>query len=89
MIRIAKADRIKNLPPYLFAKIDVMKSEMLKKGTSLIDLGIGDPDLPTPGHIIAALQQAALDPKNHRYPVTAACPNSGRQRHAGTGSDSG
>ena len=68
MIRIEKADRIKNLPPYLFAKIDVMKSEMLKKGTSLIDLGIGDPDLPTPGHIIAALQQAALDPKNHRYP---------------------
>ena len=68
MIKIEKADRIKNLPPYLFAKIDVMKSEMLKKGTSLIDLGIGDPDLPTPGHIIAALQQAALDPKNHRYP---------------------
>jgi LL-diaminopimelate aminotransferase len=68
MITIEKADRIKNLPPYLFAKIDVMKSEMQKKGADLIDLGIGDPDLPTPGHIIAALEQAARDPKNHRYP---------------------
>jgi len=68
MITIEKADRIKNLPPYLFAKIDVMKSEMQKKGADIIDLGIGDPDLPTPGHIIAALEQAARDPKNHRYP---------------------
>lgn len=74
MIKIEKADRIKNLPPYLFAKIDVMKSEMLKKGANLIDLGIGDPDLPTPGHIIAALQQAALDPKNHRYPSYSGMP---------------
>ncbi len=68
MITIEKAERIKNLPPYLFAKIDVMKSEMQKKGADLIDLGIGDPDLPTPGHIIAALERAARDPKNHRYP---------------------
>jgi LL-diaminopimelate aminotransferase len=68
MIHIEKADRIKNLPPYLFAKIDLMKSEIQKTGADLIDLGIGDPDLPTPGHIIAALEQAARDPKNHRYP---------------------
>jgi len=68
MISIEKADRIKNLPPYLFAKIDQMKKEMVKKGADLIDLGIGDPDLPTPAHIIAALQEAARDPKNHRYP---------------------
>ena len=63
-----KADRIKNLPPYLFAKIDQMKEAMRQKGTDLIDLGIGDPDLPTPPHIIAALQDAAQDPRNHRYP---------------------
>jgi LL-diaminopimelate aminotransferase len=68
MISIEKADRIKNLPPYLFAKIDQMKSEMQKKGANIIDLGIGDPDLPTPGPIIAALEQAARDPGNHRYP---------------------
>jgi LL-diaminopimelate aminotransferase len=68
MSTIEKADRIKNLPPYLFAKIDQMKAEMQQKGKDIIDLGIGDPDLPTPPHIITALQDAAKDPKNHRYP---------------------
>jgi len=68
MSTIEKADRIKNLPPYLFAKIDQMKAAIREKGTDLIDLGIGDPDLPTPPHIITALQDAAKDPKNHRYP---------------------
>lgn len=65
---IEKADRIKNLPPYLFAKIDQMKEEVKQTGADIIDLGVGDPDLPTPSHIIAALQDAATDPKNHRYP---------------------
>lgn len=68
MSTIEKADRIKNLPPYLFAKIDQMKTAMQEKGMDLIDLGIGDPDLPTPPPIISALQDAAKDPKNHRYP---------------------
>jgi LL-diaminopimelate aminotransferase len=68
MSTIEKADRIKNLPPYLFAKIDQMKTAMQEKGMDLIDLGIGDPDLPTPPPIITALQDAAKDPKNHRYP---------------------
>ncbi len=68
MTTIDKADRIKNLPPYLFAKIDQMKDEVKKTGVDLIDLGVGDPDLPTPPHIIKALQNAAQDPQNHRYP---------------------
>lgn len=68
MSTIEKADRIKNLPPYLFAKIDQMKTAMQEKGADLIDLGVGDPDLPTPPPIITALQDAAKDPKNHRYP---------------------
>lgn len=68
MATIERAERIKNLPPYLFAKIDQMKGEMQKKGADIIDLGVGDPDLPTPPHIISALQEAAQDPKNHRYP---------------------
>src|SRR5678815_1027247 len=62
------ADRIKNLPPYLFAEIDRLKAEQLKKGVDIIDLGIGDPDQPTPKHIIEALQKAAGDPANHQYP---------------------
>jgi LL-diaminopimelate aminotransferase len=68
MAIIDKADRIKNLPPYLFAKIDQMKDEIIKKGVDVIDLGVGDPDLPTPPHIIKALKTAAQDPQNHRYP---------------------
>jgi len=62
------ADRLKRLPPYLFAEIDRKKREVLARGVDVIDLGIGDPDLPTPPHIIQALQRAAEDPENHRYP---------------------
>jgi len=62
------AARIKELPPYLFADIDRKKSELRKLGRDLIDLGIGDPDLPTPPHIVAAMQAAAAEPKYHRYP---------------------
>jgi LL-diaminopimelate aminotransferase len=68
MAIVEKADRIKNLPPYLFAKIDQMKGEVQKRGADIIDLGVGDPDQPTPPHIIKAFQEAAQDPKNHRYP---------------------
>ncbi|HTN43764.1 MAG TPA: LL-diaminopimelate aminotransferase [Nitrospiria bacterium] len=62
------ANRIKNLPPYLFAAIDQLKQKALAKGTDLINLGIGDPDLPTPVSIIQRLQRASEDPKNHQYP---------------------
>jgi len=67
-MRIEKAKRIDQIPPYLFAEIDKKKQEMRKKGVDLIDLGIGDPDLPTPKLIIERLKAAAEDPKNHRYP---------------------
>ncbi len=67
-MRIEKAKRIEQLPPYLFAEIDRKKKEMRKKGMDLIDLGIGDPDLPTPKPIIERLKKAAEDPKNHHYP---------------------
>ncbi len=67
-MRIEKAKRIEQLPPYLFAEIDRKKEEMRKKGIDLIDLGIGDPDLPTPDPIIERLNRASQDPKNHHYP---------------------
>ena len=67
-MKIELASRIRELPPYLFARIDALKSEERKKGKDLIDLGIGDPDLPTPPHIVAALADAARDPGTHRYP---------------------
>jgi LL-diaminopimelate aminotransferase len=62
------ADRILTLPPYLFAAIDRMKQEAIRKGVDIINLGVGDPDLPTPAHIIQRLQQAATDPRHHQYP---------------------
>lgn len=63
-----KAQRLKRLPPYLFKEIDRKKAEVRAKGVDIIDLGIGDPDLPTPSHIIEAMQEAVVDPPNHRYP---------------------
>lgn len=67
-IRVEQADRLRKLPPYLFADIDRQKKEARARGADLVDLGIGDPDLPTPPHVIEALARAARDPKNHRYP---------------------
>lgn len=68
MIHVEKSDRLKNLPPYLFKEIDRQKDEVKKRGVDIIDLGVGDPDMPTPPHIIEALNRAALDPANHQYP---------------------
>ena len=67
-MRIEMAKRIDQIPPYLFAEIDKKKEEMRQKGVDLIDLGIGDPDLPTPKLIIKRLKKAAENPRNHRYP---------------------
>jgi LL-diaminopimelate aminotransferase len=66
--KLERADRLNQLPPYLFAEIDRMKTDAAKKGLDIISLGIGDPDLPTPAHIIEALTEAAKDPANHQYP---------------------
>jgi len=65
-MRIAK--RIKNVPPYLFAEIDKKKEAAIEKGVDIINLGIGDPDQPTPSHIIDQLAKSARDPKTHDYP---------------------
>jgi len=67
-MEIEKAKRIGQIPPYLFAEIDKKKKEMKQRGMDLIDLGMGDPDLPTPKLIIERLKLAAENPMNHRYP---------------------
>lgn len=67
-MQIEKAKRIDQIPPYLFAEIDKKKEEMRQKGMDIIDLGIGDPDLPTPKLIIERLKKAVDNPKHHRYP---------------------
>ncbi len=65
---VTYAERIKTLPPYLFAAIDDMKQQAMARGVDIINLGVGDPDLPTPAPIIERLQEAAADPAHHQYP---------------------
>jgi len=65
---IMYSERINKLPPYLFAAIDKAKTRVIEKGVDVIDLGVGDPDLPTPDHIIQALYRSAKNPARHRYP---------------------
>ncbi|MFX0199707.1 MAG: aminotransferase class I/II-fold pyridoxal phosphate-dependent enzyme, partial [Candidatus Hodarchaeota archaeon] len=67
-MKVEPAERVRQIPPYLFAEIDKKKRELRAKGADLIDLGIGDPDIPTPGRIIDRLTKAAHDATNHRYP---------------------
>ncbi len=67
-MRFEEAQRIKNLPPYLFARIEKVIAEKKEAGIDVISLGIGDPDIPTPQHIITELQKQALVPENHQYP---------------------
>lgn len=66
--------RIEKLQPYLFVEINKKIAEKRAKGEEIISFAIGDPDIPTPPHIIDRLCQAAKDPANHRYPETAGLP---------------
>lgn len=67
-VPITYAERIKTLPPYLFAAIDEMKQQAIARGVDIINLGIGDPDLPTPEPILQRMQEAVTDPQHHQYP---------------------
>ncbi|MCK5433898.1 MAG: aminotransferase class I/II-fold pyridoxal phosphate-dependent enzyme, partial [Dehalococcoidales bacterium] len=71
-MRMAK--RIENLPPYFYVEINKKIAEKKAKGEDIITFAIGDPDMPTPPHIIDRLCQAAQDPANHRYPETEGLP---------------
>ncbi len=68
-MRVERSERLKKLPPYLFAEIDRMEDEARAKGMDLITLGVGDPDLPTDDRIVQRLRKASQDPANHRYPA--------------------
>jgi len=69
------AKRIDKLPPYLFAEISRKIAEKRAQGVDVVSFAIGDPDIPTPPHVIDALCQAARDPANHRYPETDGLPD--------------
>ncbi len=68
------SERLKNLPPYLFVEIDKAKRAAIAAGRDVINLGVGDPDTPTPPHIIEAMKKAVEDPKNHQYAFDAGLP---------------
>src|SRR5688572_4152250 len=59
--------RIRRLPPYVFAHIDPIKAKLRAAGTDIIDLGMGNPDMPTPEHIVEKLKETVKDPRTHRY----------------------
>lgn len=68
------AQRVQQLPPYLFARISQLIEAQRAKGVDVISFGIGDPDLPTPPHILDALKAASEAPANHRYPESEGLP---------------
>ncbi len=65
-----KAQRLQQLPPYLFVELDRAKRRLQADGKDVIDLGVGDPDLPTPAPVVERLQRAAANPARQRYPST-------------------
>lgn len=72
MFKLSK--KFNNLPQYLFVEIDRAKRKARAEGRDIIDLGVGDPDQPTPPHIIEALNKASHDPANHRYALDQGMP---------------
>jgi len=67
-MQFEESERLKSLPPYLFAEIDKMINRKKEEGLDVISLGIGDPDIPTSEEIVEALCREANNPENHRYP---------------------
>jgi LL-diaminopimelate aminotransferase len=68
-LKFEPAARLGLIPPYLFKAIDEKKEEVKAKGVDVIDLGVGDPDLPTPRFIVEKMLEAVKDPDNHHYPL--------------------
>ena len=73
--------RIKRLPPYLFAEINGLKAAARARGEDIIDFGMGNPDLPTPQHIVDKLKETVSDPTSHGYSVSRGIPGL-RKAHA-------
>ena len=66
--------RLDRLPPYVFHEVNALKMQLRRKGVDVIDLGMGNPDQPTPDHIIDKMVEVARDPKAHGYSPSAGLP---------------
>jgi alanine-synthesizing transaminase len=74
-VNVVEFRRIPSLPPYVFAEIDRLKQELRRAGEDVIDLGFGNPDLPSPEAAVEKLGEAARNPRNHRYSASRGLPN--------------
>ena len=66
--------RIQRLPPYVFAEVNEMKARARAAGEDVIDFGMGNPDQPTPPHVVEKLVEAVQNPRSHRYSVSRGIP---------------
>jgi alanine-synthesizing transaminase len=72
--QVFEFEKIKRLPPYVFAIVTAMKLEARRRGEDIIDFGMGNPDQPTPPHIVAKAIEAIQNSKNHRYSASKGIP---------------
>jgi alanine-synthesizing transaminase len=73
-VNVEEFRRIKRLPPYVFQVVNELKMKLRRAGDDVIDLGMGNPDLPTPTHIVNKVIEAVQNPRNHRYSASAGIP---------------
>ena len=74
-LAVVEFRRIHELPPYVFATVDALKRELRQDGRDVIDLGFGNPDIPSPAVAVEKLCEAATRPINHRYSASRGLPN--------------
>lgn len=67
--------KLNRLPPYVFAQVIELMKTARRRGEDIVDLGMGNPDLPTPPHVVEKICEAARDPRNHRYSASRGIPN--------------
>ena len=72
--RVGEFRRIDSLPPYVFATVDRLKQELRRGGEDVIDLGFGNPDIPSPPVAVEKLAEAVHNPRNHRYSASRGIP---------------
>ena len=76
--------KLNRLPPYVFAEVIALMTAARRAGEDVIDLGMGNPDLATPAHVIEKICEAAHNPRNHRYSSSRGLPNLRGRSQSGT-----
>lgn len=72
---LRRTTRLEKLPPYLFGRLNDLKLKMRQDGVDIIDFGMGNPNIPSPGHVVDKLSEVARDPRAHRYSASRGIPN--------------